>query len=79
MQIYSGTEVTDIIKDNNEILAFDQLGPSPNQPNFMVYILRKISGLQKLLIGFSRNCRNQNFDFGPNQIRPPGWDCNRFC
>jgi len=62
-----------------KFLAFDQLGPSPNKPNFMVCILRKISGLQKLLIGFSRNCRNQNFDFGPNQIRPPGWDCNRFC
>ena len=79
MQIYSGTEVTDIIKDNNEILAFDQLGPSPNQPNFMVYILRKISGLQKTFGIFSRNCRNQNVDFGPNQIRPPCWDCNRFC
>ena len=34
MQIYSGTEVTDIIKDNNETLAFDQLGPSPNKPKF---------------------------------------------
>ena len=79
MQIYSGTEVTDIIKDNNEFMAFDQLGPSPNKPNFMVYILRKISGLQKTFGIFSQNCRNQNVDFGPNQIRPPCWGCNRFC
>ena len=35
-----------------KFLAFDQLGPNPIKPNFMVNILRKISGLQKLLVFF---------------------------
>ena len=52
----------------------------PKQAKISWYIfLKKISGLQKLLDVFSRNCRTQKIDFGPNQIRPLGWHCNRFC
>jgi len=78
MQIYSGTDVSDIIKDNNEFWHLINSDRAQISQNFMVYILRKISGLQKLLDVFSRNCRTKQFDFGPNQIRPLGWDCNRF-
>jgi len=61
-----------------KFLALDQLGPNQIEPNFIVNISRKIGGLQKTFGIFSRNCRNQNVDFGPNQIPPPCWGCNRF-
>ena len=50
----------------------------PSQ-NLMANILNKKSVVAKTFGVFSRNCRNQKFNFGPNQIRPFGWDCNRFC
>ena len=59
MHIYSGTDVSDIIKDNNEFWHLVNSDRAQISQNFMVNILRKNQWFAKTFGSFSRNCRTQ--------------------
>ena len=59
MQIYSGTNVSNIIKDNNEFWHLVNSDRAQISQNFMVNILRKNQWFAKTFVCFSRNCRTQ--------------------
>ena len=60
-------------------MAFGQLGPNPTKPKFHgKYFKQKVSGLQKLLVFFTKLSLPKN-QFWIEPIRPFSGHCNSFC